>query len=235
MFIYCVKNNIDNKVYVGASRRASFRKRIAEHKSRSFSKRDARETPLYCAIREHGWDAFSFSILEKCKTIKQLYAAEQRWIESFQSSSWHGYNLTSGGLGTPDYVFSESHRKKISEAHKGRIQSPEIIERRIAPQRGSKRLTVSAKLKGRTLSEEHKKNIGMASLGRKNVWSATAKENNRIAAMARAAAGVGAKLHPSSSASINKRRRNGESFASIARGFDVTPSTVFYFCKRHSI
>ena len=234
MIVYCITNLADGKIYVGATQRSSLKVRWTEHKSRAFANNGARQTPLYEAMRKFGYESFVCGILERCSNVDCLHKSEKKWISILDSTSLDkGYNLTSGGAGTANYIFSESHREKISNAHKGRVQSPEIIERRIAPQRGSKRPTVSAKLKGRTLSEEHIKNIGISSLGRKNVWSDKAKKNNAEAAKNRSINGIGAKLHPSLATQIMFRRDSGESFPSIAKDYGVTASAVGYFCRRH--
>ncbi len=235
MIVYSVRNITDGKVYVGASQR-SISVRKSQHKSRAkLHTKDSRHTPLYEAIRKDGWDSFEWSVLETCKDAESLYQAEQKWVSRLESSnSNNGYNLTSGGLGNNGYNPSEEARRKISVLHKGRKHSKEFIEKRISPQRGRKRPIVGDKLRGRFVSDETRRKIGLASFGRRNVWSESAKENNRKAVRARAAAGIGAKLHPSLANHINERRNNGESFASIARDFDVTPTTVFYFCKRNA-
>ena len=234
MFVYSVTNTMDGRIYVGASQR-SLAVRKSQHKSRaSLCAKDSRYTPLYEAIRKYGWEAFEWRILERCKDAESLYVAEKKWIAHLESAaSDNGYNLTLGGLGSPGYDPSEDTRRKISIIHKGRKHSREFIEKRIAPQRGSKRPTVSEKLKGRALSEEHKKKIGMASLGRKNIWSDEAKKNNAEAAKNRSINGIGAKLHPSLATQIIFRRDSGESFPSIAKDYGVTASAVFYFCKRN--
>lgn len=60
----------------------------------------------------------------------------------------YGYNMTSGGDGTPDYHPSEETRRKLSNARKRENLSEETLRRR------------SEGLRGRVFSEEHKKKIG---------------------------------------------------------------------------
>ena len=124
---------MDGRIYVGASQRDSLEIRKTEHKSRVFAKKDIRHTPLYTAIRQHGWDMFLWSILEKCEDAESLYVAEKKWIARLESALHdNGYNLTLGGLGSPGYDPPESARRKISIIHKGRKHSREFIEKRMA-------------------------------------------------------------------------------------------------------
>ena len=228
MFIYSITNMSNGKIYIGATRR-SITKRTIEHKCRS----SLLNTPLHKAIREYGWESFKSRILEKCSNIACLYEAEKKWISHFNSTNHdYGYNLTLGGVGSPGYEFTSSARKKISDIHKGHKHSIEFIEKRIAPQRGQKRPLTSKKLSGRVLSEETKKKIGLAGRGRKVIFSQKALKNFAIAAKKRSTEGIGAKLSPSKSLEILSRRNSGESFALIAKDYDVTPSAIFYFCKR---
>ena len=234
MIVYSVKNIIDDKIYVGATRRTSLNKRMVEHKSRALANKDIRYTPLYEAIRKYGYESFISIVLERCNTVDELYSAEQKWIKYFKNISPDNcYNLTLGGLGSPGFSPSEESRKKISEALNGRVQSPEFVERRIAPQRGSKRPITSEKLRGRTLSEETKNKIAIANLGRKVTWSDEARKNVAESNRRQAAEGIGAKLHPSIAPQIIYRRNTGETFASIAKSYDVTPSAIFYFYRRN--
>ena len=61
-----------------------------------------------------------------------------------------GYNMTSGGDGTPNYHPSEETRRKLSEARKRENLSEETLRRR------------SEGLKGRKFSDEHKRKMSEA-------------------------------------------------------------------------
>jgi hypothetical protein len=77
-----------------------------------------------------------------------------------------------------NYKFTEEHKRKISEAHKGKTISKELIEKLRQSAIGNKhclgkkasletRLKMSKFQKGKKLTEEHKRKIGLAGLGRK--------------------------------------------------------------------
>ncbi|MBG9564892.1 NUMOD3 domain-containing DNA-binding protein [Brevibacillus agri] len=69
-------------------------------------------------------------------------------------------------------MLSEEHKRKISEAMKGKKQSSETIAKRIEKIKGQKRseetrTKISLAKKGIKFTEEHRKNIGKARIGRK--------------------------------------------------------------------
>lgn len=76
---------------------------------------------------------------------------ERRLIAIWKTQdSAYGYNMTSGGDGTPNYRPSEETRRKLSEARRRENLSEETLARR------------SAGLRGRKFSDEHKQRIGKA-------------------------------------------------------------------------
>lgn len=99
--IYLIRNNINNKIYIGQS--VNIKRRIQEHlrsgQPEIYAKKSYRDsnTPIHKAIQKYGIDNFSVVILEKCKK-NELNKREQYWIENFNSNNNSvGYNLTSGG------------------------------------------------------------------------------------------------------------------------------------------
>ena len=76
--IYCIKNSIDDEVYVGSTTE-SLHKRMIKHKCDM--KRFA-DKPLYSKMNELGFDKFNIELLEEIKTETrhQLRIAEGRYI-----------------------------------------------------------------------------------------------------------------------------------------------------------
>lgn len=74
--------------------------------------------------------------------------AEMELIARHRGNGVRLTNMTDGGDGMTGYHFD-----------------PEVIARRAASQRGQRRPTVSAKLKGRPKSAEHRRNLAAARLG----------------------------------------------------------------------
>lgn len=147
--IYIIENSVNEKVYVGQTRKFSQRK--AGH---LYSARRGDERLLYREMREFGIDKFQFRILEECETEIIASEREQYWVNRFDSFN-RGYNLTTGGgyhVGNKGRKFPEDHRRKISEAHKGKTFSEE--SRRKMGEATRKRLLEDHPMKGKTWSDE---------------------------------------------------------------------------------
>ena len=93
-FIYQIKNDINEKIYVGKTIR-TLEVRFKEHKSRI----NERNSHLYLAMRKYGVEHFSIEILEECED-NLLNEKEQYWIKKLNSYN-NGYNETLGGEGLP--------------------------------------------------------------------------------------------------------------------------------------
>lgn len=112
--IYKITNLLSNKCYIGQAKDLS--KRIKDHK-RNVGKV---KSPLYSAIRSHGWDHFSVEILYIAETYDQLDQLEVQYIEEFKSLYPYGYNLTTGGTGG-DVTTNHPNKKHLYDTRKGRI------------------------------------------------------------------------------------------------------------------
>ena len=141
--VYVHINKINKKKYVGITSKDK-----PEHRwngGRGYKE----NTHFYAAIQKYGWDNFYHTILVDNLTKEQADVLERFLIEDLDlQNNKFGYNMTSGGDGTPNYHPSEETRKKLSEARKRENLSEETLKRR------------SEGLKGRKFSEEHKRKIG---------------------------------------------------------------------------
>lgn len=105
--IYCIKNTINNKMYIGLSK--DIKSRISYHKYASKNKNNH----LYLAIRKYGWENFEYSILEVCEE-KYLCEREIFYINKYQTfNEEYGYNKTFGG---EHYIFTEEQINKIIDS-----------------------------------------------------------------------------------------------------------------------
>lgn len=95
-YIYKVTNNINNKVYIGQTRR-TIEIRWKEHIRDSFKPSRSYTSILHSAIRKYGEEAFSIIQLEKCEN-NLLNNREKYWIEYYDSCN-NGYNISHGGAG----------------------------------------------------------------------------------------------------------------------------------------
>lgn len=140
--LYAHINKENGKTYVGVTS-----KQNPNH--RWNSGRGYKENPhFYSAIEKYGWDGFDHIII-----LDGISEADAKSWERALISIWHtqnpqyGYNMTSGGDGTPDYHPNSVTRAKLSEARKKENLSPETLERR------------SMALRGRKFTDEHRDKI----------------------------------------------------------------------------
>ena len=143
--IYSVTNEVNGKKYIGVTVNPETRKR--SHFKHSIKTRSM----LKNAIAKYGEENFTFSIL--CIGTKDYcYDMEPRFISAYGTQTPDGYNICSGGRGAtglfgekngmygrtgelhPHYGkagyrlgvnHSEETKRKMSEAHKGRVVSEE--------------------------------------------------------------------------------------------------------------
>lgn len=90
--VYYIRNNINNKYYIGQSKNINLRK------SKHFSelRHDKhRNRHLQNAFNKYGEKNFSFSLIKACKP-KYLNRFEKLYIKIYNSYN-NGYNLTIGG------------------------------------------------------------------------------------------------------------------------------------------
>ena len=93
--IYIIKNDINNKVYIGQS--INIHKRIQEHFWKSICQKDiSYNSALHSAIRKYGKEHFYWEILEECDA-SLLDEREKEYIKQYNSISPNGYNILSGG------------------------------------------------------------------------------------------------------------------------------------------
>ena len=171
MLVYCIKNTINNKEYIGLTTR-TLEHRWKQHIYES-NKKDSWEwnTPLGNAIKKYGEDSFQVFVLEECSSETELKQKEIQLIKERKSlSTENGYNLTLGGDGRLGYKLSEETKRKIGEGNIGKVMSNESKEKmsvaakkrsvgKLSPMDGKKHTDdalkkISESSKGRIFSEE---------------------------------------------------------------------------------
>lgn len=104
--IYIIKNDINNKVYIGQSK--NVRERWLKHLSNS----NRRNNQIISkAIKKYGREHFWYEIIE-CG-VEDYNEREKYWIQYFNSTIPNGYNVSLGGDGTGSGF--DSCNSKISE------------------------------------------------------------------------------------------------------------------------
>lgn len=97
MVIYKLTNLIADekgrhKSYIGQTTR-TLGERIKEHKVSKY--------PIGNAIRDHGWENFTVTILDECSTLEELDEREIFWIATLGTQVPNGYNISAGGEQQP--------------------------------------------------------------------------------------------------------------------------------------
>ena len=135
MIIYLITNRVNGKRYVGQTVN-TLKHRWNLHVGHS---RNPKRSGVLCsAIRKYGPENFEMKVLAKCDSMEEMNHRETYYINKiFKTLSPNGYNLDSGGKNKimhPDTKiklsaakkgkkigpFSEEHKRRISEANKGK-------------------------------------------------------------------------------------------------------------------
>lgn len=187
--IYKVTNLINGKIYVGKTIFSLLKRRDKHLATLKIDK-----MLFHRAIAKYGQDNFLWEVLEHIDDNSELSKTEIAWIAKLHTNKKSiGYNRTIGGdgalhcekdsaetrikksigmLGNKNrkgkgaYSPTKSHRDAISKAMVGIKRSPMSKE--------TKEL-ISAKMRGRTLSETHKKKLSISV----RKWAAS-KANRRV-------------------------------------------------------
>lgn len=123
--VYKVTNMINNKIYIGITKRTlTDRKREHEYSSKTEKKLSL----FHKAILKYGIENFHWEIIEECENI-DMEIREKYFIEHFNSYAINknGYNLTKGGLynfgssGEYHYLNMMSKKEKEEWLLKNRI------------------------------------------------------------------------------------------------------------------
>ena len=122
--VYLLTDLTNGRYYIGQT--TDYSQRMRQHS------RSRVNLPLANAIKKHGWEKFSREILGEAENKESLDNLEKLWI-ILASAIETGYNMKDGGAnGKP----CAETRLRQAAAKIGKKQSPETIERRIAPLRG---------------------------------------------------------------------------------------------------
>ena len=145
-YIYKTTNLIDNKIYIG------------KKKGEFTEKYKGSGKYLRNAVNKYGVENFKVEIIEYCETLEEQNEKEKYWIDYYRSQNAEIYNIANGGDGgdifsclpqeqlqeIKDYIsycskngicgnkgkhFSQEHKQKLSDAHKGIKRTQEQIEK----------------------------------------------------------------------------------------------------------
>ena len=190
--IYCIKNTINGKVYVGSAVR--FSKRWEKHR-RLLCEGHHSNKHLQNAWNKYGKEVFIFYVLEYVIDPLQLVACEQIWINFLEAVS-RGYNIrliaqSNIGLKHSDKTKalmssmrqnqSQKTKDKISASLMGRVRRPETRAKISESHKGMKhtlesRAKMSISQRNKVISDDVR---ARTSATMKKVW-AKRKEQSAI-------------------------------------------------------
>ena len=104
--IYIIKNDINNKIYIGQSLDAE--KRFLSH-----CKKNKDNSLIDKAIQKYGAEHFWYEILES--QIENYNEREKYWINYYNSLTPDGYNILSGGENPPIFYGNNHPNTKLLE------------------------------------------------------------------------------------------------------------------------
>jgi group I intron endonuclease len=93
MLVYIAKNIVNNKVYIGITKR-NLEKRVYEHLYSSNIPNKYLTIRFYNSIRKYGKDNIKWDILCECNSVEELLKKEEYFINLYDSTNPDkGYNM----------------------------------------------------------------------------------------------------------------------------------------------
>lgn len=115
MIIYKITNKITGKVYIGQTTQL-LAGRIHNYKMEYKWEKNPR--PIICSMRKHGFENFTFEIIDSADTKEELDKLERYYITQYKSLvTQNGYNVELGGNGIGKH--SPETKRKIGAAQLG--------------------------------------------------------------------------------------------------------------------
>lgn len=126
LIIYKATNKINGKVYIGQTTN-SLEHRKNQHLRETNSRRKDYGI-FHDAIKEYGFDAFTFQAIDTAESLDELDEKERYWISYYKSDNFkYGYNQDSGGRkgGTK----SDKTKRLIGDTTLEKWKNPETARR----------------------------------------------------------------------------------------------------------
>lgn len=137
-YLYTLTNTVSGTIYYGISKNPT--QRFYCHKWQAVRKNA--KSPLMCAMRSYGADAFSLDVVAAYDTREAVYAAEVAAIAKCKAEGIPNYNLHPGGSG------GFSIREKSTEEYESIIAKMRVARAGRTPALGMKHTEENKKLFG---------------------------------------------------------------------------------------
>lgn len=152
MIVYKITNTSNGMSYIGATK-SRLPERLSRHWYAAF--RLKQSYPIYEAMRQYGRDSFNVETLRsEIDSYDELMRCEVEAIETHGTFAPNGYNLTSGGRGTPDRRCLESSRELMSI--KARRPCPEHVKVRLSQLFAGRKVSAETLAKLRASGAAHR-------------------------------------------------------------------------------
>lgn len=183
--VYCIKCNVNNKVYIGQTK--NINNRIKDHMYRL--QKNIHDNPyLQEDYNRYGKYNFTVSVLDEYETRKQIIDREDYWINYYGGiESTQNYNCkdnsnnnslmieklkhtaaTSSTYGNKGKQLSEETKRKISNANKGKVRTKETKQKLREAAKHKLNIPWNKGMKGVYIpSEETKRKISESNKGKK--------------------------------------------------------------------
>lgn len=161
--IYCLKNTIDNRCYIGSAQKLNYR--LWNHKHKLIKGTHANNI-LQNFVNKYGIDTIYFEVLEAVE-INNLIEREQYYIDTLKPE----FNILPKAGSSAGIIMSEEQKIKISKNRTGVLHT-EDTKKRISesmkgvPKSKEHAYKVGLKHKGKIVSQEQRDKISKANKGR---------------------------------------------------------------------
>jgi len=214
-YIYKITNKINGKIYIGQTCKPI--QRWAQYKSAA--KRHINDQLVVRSIIKHGAENFLFEIIATCNSQENVNITEVEIIKQYNSRNLNiGYNIDYGGDVSPR---PPEIAKKISASLKKYYQIHEST------------------LKGIKFSEERKKNLSIASIGKSGTNTGKKFDDNWKKKMSRSLSSKerkdSRKFNEETELEICRLYKEEKSTYWLAQQFKCVRGTISAILNRHNI
>jgi hypothetical protein len=167
--IYCIRNILNNKVYVGSA--VKFSTRFTLHRSR-LNRGIHHSIKLQNSWKKNEQHSFSFEVLEIVHDKEKLLAAEQVWMDKLGACGKSGYNILPTAGSRLGKKMTPEQSKALSDRMRGSTRSLDAIRKTADARRGSKhtedtKKKMSESAKKRVATDETRLRMSVAMTGKK--------------------------------------------------------------------